>query len=112
MFISVLLTISAQLFFSIGDMLKRLASAGKPFTLALLKDPTYVVGLLLPAAGFLLLLYVLTRLELSRTIPILSVSAIVLSAIFGAVFLRESLNAWNLLGLAIAILAIYLVQLR
>ncbi len=108
----ILLTIGAQLIFSVGDMLKRFASAGKPFTLALLKDPTYVVGLLLPAAGFFLLLYVLTRLELSRAIPILGVSAIVLSAVLGAVFLKESLNAWNLLGIALAVLAIYLVQMR
>lgn len=108
----ILLTIGAQLIFSVGDMLKRLSSAGKPFSLALLKDPTYVIGLVLPVAGFLLLLYVLTRLELSRAIPVLSVSAVVLSAVLGAFFLKESLNVWNVLGIVVAIVAIYLVQMR
>src|SRR3989338_952154 len=112
MAISILLTIGAQLIFSIGDMLKRLSSAGKPFSAALLKDPMYVFGLLLPAAGLVLLLYVLTRFELSRTIPILGMSAVIFSAVLGAAFLKESLSVWNLLGIGIAVLAIYLVKMR
>lgn len=113
MAVPILLAIVAQAFFSVADMLKRLSSAGKAFDLSLLKDPAYLAGVvLLPAVGYLVLLYVFTRLELSRTVPILGMSALVLSVALGAIVLKEQVSGWNLAGVALGVVAIYLVQLR
>ncbi|OGL66691.1 hypothetical protein A2856_02915 [Candidatus Uhrbacteria bacterium RIFCSPHIGHO2_01_FULL_63_20] len=113
MSVPVLLAVVAQLFFSVGDLLKRLSSGGKEFGPALFKDPAYLAGVvLLPAVGYLVLLYVFTRLELSRTIPILGMSAVILSVALGALVLKEQVSGWNLAGVALAVVAIYLVQLR
>jgi drug/metabolite transporter (DMT)-like permease len=66
----------------------------------------------LPAVGYLVLLFVFTRFELSRIVPTLAATAVVLSIVLGVLILKEQVNVWNVAGVILAVGAIVLAQIR
>jgi drug/metabolite transporter (DMT)-like permease len=62
--------------------------------------------------GFLFQLHALAKIELSRTIIIMGMLAIIFSATAGVIFFKEHLNIWNVAGIVLALTAIVLVNIK
>jgi len=108
----VALIILVQAMYSAGDLIRKIILSGRPFDFAILKSVPLLLTFALSLVAFAIQLYVLKHLELSKTITLLGVCAVVFSAILGAVFLKEKLNAYNYAGLVFAVLAIILINIK
>ncbi len=107
----ILITI-VQGIYSISDLWKKIALGNRGFRWNILLDPLFLVGLLVPLAAFALQMYVLSRYELSRTVTIMGVCAVVFSVALGILFLKERYTTINYLGVVFAVLAIILIRYR
>jgi drug/metabolite transporter (DMT)-like permease len=104
--------ILAQAFYTASDTWKKIVFGAHGFTPAAFVKPVFLAALVVAAVGFLFQMHALARLDLSRTIVTMGMLAIVFSTAAGAVFFKESLSAWNYLGLAFALAAVWLVNVK
>ena len=77
--------------------------------LGIFGKPLFWLSMACYGIGFMFYTVALTRLELSKAYPVSSAAAIVMIAAVSFVFLRESLEAAKLVGLALLIAGIFLV---
>ncbi len=82
------------------------------FDLTLLKNVPFLLTFALSTVGVVLQLYVLKHFDLSRTIILLGTFAVVLSTALGVLVLKEKFSTINYVGVAFAVLAIVLINIR
>jgi drug/metabolite transporter (DMT)-like permease len=104
--------IIAQILYTVSDTWKKVIFNAGGFSLTTLLKPAFIMALLLAGVGFAFQMYALSKLELSRTIVMLGMAAVIFSTAAGALFLKEHLNLWNMLGIVFALLAVFLVNLK
>ena len=109
---NIILIFITQLIYSLSDLGKKIILQKTPYGFGLITNWKFVLITAAAGIGFFIQLYVMSRYELSRTIILLGIFAVVLSAIFGAAFLHERLTPINIVGIVLAIAAIILVQIR
>ncbi|KPJ85469.1 hypothetical protein AMJ57_02965 [Parcubacteria bacterium SG8_24] len=102
----------AQALYTTADTWKKFIFAAKGFSVPAFVNWAFFATLVISLVGFFFQMYALSRIELSRTIISMGVMAVIFSAAAGALFLKEQLHWWNLLGVAFAVSAIILVNLR
>lgn len=102
----------AQLLYTISDTWKKAIFNAQGFSFATLIKPAFILTMVVAFVGFLFQMYALSKIELWRTIVILGMLAVIFSSAAGVLYLKEHLNAWNFVGLAFALLAIVLVNLK
>jgi drug/metabolite transporter (DMT)-like permease len=108
----ILAVIAAQLLYTISDTWKKVVFNNAGFSVKTLTSPVFAMTLVLALAGFLIQLYALSKLELSKTIVLLGMLAVVFSSLAGVFYLKEHLNAWNWAGVGLALVAIVLVSVK
>jgi len=104
--------ILAQLLYSLSDVWKKTILGEQGFSAATFVRPAFLLALIVAAAGFAFQMHALSKLDLSRTIVVMGLLAVIFSSAAGAVFFREHLNVWNVVGLALACAAIVLVNMK
>ena len=100
----------AQLFYTVADTLQKLVLKGRGFSWRTLLSIKFLATLIPAGIGFVLLMYGLSKLELSRTIILLGVFGVILAAASGMVFFGDKLSWWNWAGIGCAVAAIILVN--
>ena len=108
-YLSVLL---AQLLYTLYDVWKKSLFGEQGFTAATFVRPAFLLALLVAAVGFAFQMHALSRLDLSRTIVMMGLLAVIFSSVAGVIFFREHLNIWNVVGLTLACAAIVLVNVK
>lgn len=109
---AILAVVVAQLLYTISDTWKKVVFNDAGFSVKTLTSPVFAMTLLIALAGFLVQLYALSRLELSKTIVLLGMTAVVFSSLAGVFYLKEHLNVWNWAGVGLALAAIVLVSIK
>jgi drug/metabolite transporter (DMT)-like permease len=109
---AILSVVIAQFLYSVSDTWKKVVFNDAGFSAKTLASPVFLATLVLALIGFLFQLYALSKLELSRTIIMLGMLAVVFSALAGVFYLKEHLNAWNWVGVGLALVAIVLVNVK
>jgi multidrug transporter EmrE-like cation transporter len=69
------------------------------------------LGTATSGVGFFCFLYVLSRFQLARALPIMGGIAYVIMFVVGRVFFRESTTWWNFAGIVLIICGLFLVTL-
>jgi multidrug transporter EmrE-like cation transporter len=111
--ISILFTVSAQLFLKKGVLdLGIINFSAKEFLNLIprfLQNIWLIGGLFLLGISFLLWLFVISKIKLSIAYPILTSMNFILIALFSWLFLKEQLGAIQGLGIIIIIFGIFLL---
>lgn len=102
----------AQFLYSLSDTMKKVIFTGSGFSAKVLTSPAFLGTLLIALVGFLFQMYALSKIELSRTIVLMGMLAVVFSTAAGVLYLKEHLNVWNIAGVVLALIAIVLVNVR
>ena len=110
--INILLIFLAQLIYSSADLGQRVLSLKYGYGWHLLKHPEFLLILAIPGAGLLLQIFVLSRYEVSKTITLLGIFAVVITPLLGVFILKEKFSLTNWSGVALAVVAIVLVSSR
>jgi multidrug transporter EmrE-like cation transporter len=79
---------------------------------ALASSPYVIGGTITSGIGFLMFMFILSRFDLGRALPILGGVGYILMFIVGKVFLRETTNWINFVGILAIILGLYLLSLQ
>ena len=108
----IFLVFIAQLIYSSSDLFKKIVLNKVGFGWHLLWNAAFIGASAVALIGFAVQMLALSRYDLSRTIILLGVFAVLISSILGVVFLHEKLSPINYLGLGFAVLAIILVQMK
>jgi small multidrug resistance pump len=103
--LAVVVTIAFSIVGVLGDYFLKRASEHEHS----LRTPWFYIGFTLYAATAFGWLFVMKHLKLATISVLYSVSMIVLLTAVGAVFFRESLNAYEIAGLVMAIAALVLL---
>ena len=109
---SYLALIAAQLLYTLSDTWKKAIFSAQGFSASTMIKPMFIGAMILAGVGFVSQMYALSRMDLSRTIVAMGMLAVIFSTIAGVVFFKESINVWNGLGLVLALLAIFLVNIK
>ena|SRR3989338_6771266 len=109
---AVLAVLFAQVFYTTADTLQKAVLKGRGFSWQTLMSVKFLLTLVPAGIGFVLLMYGLSKMELSRTIILLGVFGVILAAASGVIFFHDKLNWWNYLGILFAIAAIILVNAK
>ncbi|MBI2098976.1 hypothetical protein HYT45_01010 [Candidatus Uhrbacteria bacterium] len=102
----------AQLIYSLSDLGKKIILNKAGFGWGLLTNAAFLAITAVSVIGFALQMFALSRYDLSRTIILLGVFAVLISSVLGVLVLHERLSPINYLGLGFAVIAIVLVQLK
>jgi multidrug transporter EmrE-like cation transporter len=103
---SVLVTVAASIVGVVGDYFLKLASdRDRPLTCV-----WFYVGFLVYASTAFGWVFVMRHLKLATMGVVYSISMILLLMLIGVVFFRESLNAYEIAGIALAIAALILLM--
>jgi multidrug transporter EmrE-like cation transporter len=106
----ILLIILVQALYSAGDLVRKIIMQTKDFNLALFFSLPVLLTFFLSAVAFVIQMFVLKHYDLSRTITILASTGIVFSVVLGAIFFKEKLNLLNYVGVALAVLSVFLTH--
>lgn len=98
--------------YTLSDTWKKYILGDVGFSLGTLIKPIFLVATSIALIGFVFQMYALSKMDLSRTIVGLGMLAVLFSTAAGVFFFREQLNAWNYLGLGLALVAIMLVNVK
>lgn len=109
---AVLAVFFAQVFYTVADSLQKYVLKGRGFSWQTLLSVKFLLTLVPAGVGFVLLMYGLSKMEISRTIILLGVFGVILAAASGLIFFGDKLNWWNYLGILFAIAAIILVNAK
>jgi drug/metabolite transporter (DMT)-like permease len=102
----------AQLLYTASDTWKKFVFNDQGFSAATFAKPMFIAALLVAGVGFIFQMHALSRLDLSRTIIIMGMLAIIFSAAAGAIFFKEQFNYWNVAGVLFALAAIVLINIK
>ncbi len=108
----IVLIVLAQALYSAGDLVRKAILHGRDFDFTLLRSLPFWLTMVLSTVAFVIQLYVLKHYDLSRTIVVLGSSAIIFSAVLGALFFKERMNAYDIAGVVFAILAVIFMNLK
>src|SRR6266542_847671 len=97
--------IASQTLFTIGDLLARQHLKGE-FALSNLLTGWFAVYLLLRTAATFLQLYVLSAVELGKTMALFGAASILIANVLGWLVLREVLPPITYIGVGLAVLAL------
>lgn len=100
----------AQFFYTVADTLQKFVLKGRGFSWQTLLSVKFLLTLVPAGVGFVLLMYGLSKMELSKTIILLGVFGVLLAAASGVVFFHDQLTWKNYLGMVFAVAAIVLVH--
>ena len=100
----------AQLFFTTADALQKFILKGRGFSFQTLTNIKFLLTIPVAGIGFVFLMYALSKMDISRTIILLSVFGVVMAAIAGVVVFKDVLHLKNYVGILFAIAAIILVH--
>jgi drug/metabolite transporter (DMT)-like permease len=101
--------IMSQLLFTAGDLLAR-AHVKDNFTVANLLTGWFAAYLVLRTVAMFGQLYVLSIVEIGRTIALFGASSIVVSNVLGWMILREVLSPITYVGISLAVLAFLILS--
>jgi drug/metabolite transporter (DMT)-like permease len=104
--------IVAQFLYTASDTWKKTVFGTHGFAAPSFFKPVFLAALVLAGVAFLFQMYALSRLDLSRTIIVMGMLAVLFSTAAGIIFFKEHFNAWNGLGVILAMLAIFLVHVK
>ena len=104
--------IAAQLLYSVSDLWKKTLFTAKGFNFSAFTHPAFLTALAVATIGYFFQLYALSKIDLSRMAVVIGMMAVIFSSAAGIIFLKETFNFWNWLGMAAALLAIFLVHVR
>lgn len=102
----------AQLFYTVGDVLQKKVLGGAGFSARTLLSPPFLATLLISGTGFIFQMHALSKLDLSKTIILLSVFGVVLAAAAGVIVFHDKLHWYNQVGIVFAVAAIVLVRMK
>ncbi len=102
----------AQAFYTVADVLQKLVLGGHGFSAKTLLSPRFLATFFVSGTGFVFQMYALSKLDLSKTITLLSTLGVVLAVAAGIIYFHDKLNAWNYLGVGFAVVAIVLVHMK
>lgn len=109
---SLIAVVAAQFLYSLSDIWKKVIFNESGLSFRVLASPAFIGTIIVALAGFLFQMYALSKIELSRTIVLMGMLAVVFSTAAGVLYLKEHLNAWNIAGVVLALTAIVLVNVR
>jgi multidrug transporter EmrE-like cation transporter len=101
--------IISQLLFTAGDLLAR-AHVKANFTVANFLTGWFVAYLLLRTVAMFGQLYVLSTVDIGRTIALFGASSIVVSNLLGWMVLKEVLSPVTYVGISLAVLAFIVIS--
>ena len=110
--LNILLIFLAQLIYSTADLGQRFTATKYGYGWHLLTKPLFLLILAIPGLGLLLQIFVLSRYEVSKTITLLGIFAVIITPILGVLFLKERFTFTNWIGVALAVVAIVLVSAK
>ena len=110
--LNILLIFVAQLIYTSADLGQRLTATKYGYGWHLLTKPLFLLILAIPAFGLALQVFVLSRYEVSKTITVLGIFAVTITPIMGTFLLKEKMTMTNWAGVALAVVAIFLVTSR
>ena len=102
----------AQVFYIISDIYQKEILAAHGFNVRTLLSLAFIGTLVVAGVGFVFQMYALSKLDLSRTIILLSVLGVVMAAVAGVAVFHDKMTWYNQLGVALAVAAIVLVRLK
>lgn len=102
----------AQFLYTLSDTWKKVIFNDQGFSLRTLLHPVFLLTLTIALVGFLFQMYALSRMELSRTIVLMGMLAVIFSTAAGVLYLKEQINAWNIAGIVLALIAIVLINVK
>jgi drug/metabolite transporter (DMT)-like permease len=102
----------AQLLYTTSDTWKKFVFNEQGFSAATFLRPAFILALVIAGIGFILQMHALSRIDLSRTIIMMGMLAVIFSAAAGAIFFREQFNYWNVAGIIFALAAIILINIK
>ena len=104
--------IAAQLLYTLSDTWKKAIFNTQGFSASTMIKPIFIGAMILAGVGFISQMYALSRMDLSRTIVVMGMLAVIFSTAAGVIFFKESINPWNVIGLVLALVAIVLVNIK
>jgi len=107
---NILLIFLAQLIYSTADLGQRIVALKYGYGWHLLTKPLFLLILIIPGIGLALQVFVLSRYEVSKTITLLGVFAVTITPLLGTLILKEKFSSTNWVGVAFAVVAIFLVS--
>jgi drug/metabolite transporter (DMT)-like permease len=110
--LNILLIFLAQLIYSSADVGLRITALKYGYGWHLLTKPDFLAILVIPGLGLALQIFVLSRYEVSKTITLLGIFAVVITPLLGVYFLKEKFSVVNWVGVGFAIVAILLVSAK
>lgn len=110
--LGLLAIVVAQVFYIISDVYQKELLAAHGFNFRTLVSLAFIGTLIIAGVGFVFQMYALSKLDLSRTIILLSVLGVVMAAVAGVVVFHDKLSWYNELGILLAVAAIVLVRLK
>ena len=100
----------AQVFYTAADTAQKFVLKGQGFSLKTLLSVKFLLTLIPAGIGFVLLMYGLSKMEISKTIILLGVFGVILAAASGLYFFGDKLSPLNWAGIMLAVAAIVLVN--
>jgi drug/metabolite transporter (DMT)-like permease len=107
-----LIVFFAQLFYTVGDVMRKVILGKFGLTWKITGAPTFWIAFVLSTVGFLIQLYAFSRYELSRTVIFLGTFAVIMSTVVGVLYLKEKLNIYTYIGLGFAVMAIIFTHIE
>ena len=102
----------AQLIYTSADLWRKTIFNAQQFSLSTLTKPLFLLTVVVTLAAFVIQMYALSKIDLSRMAVVLGMLAVIFSVGAGVIVLKESFNVWNLLGVFCAMAAIFLIHVR
>ena len=101
----IIVLIGTQLLFSIAGLLARTHMPKQDFVLASFLSWWFALFFLMNIIGIFGLMYVLTKIELGKSMALLGATSIIFANILGFLVLEEVLTLGSYIGISLAILA-------
>ena len=110
--LNVILIFIAQVIYSTADLGQRITALKYGYGWHLLTKPLFLLILVIPGFGLALQIFVLSRYEVSKTITLLGIFAVIITPLLGVFFLKEKFSLINWVGVGFAVAAIMLVSAK
>lgn len=108
----ILVLIGSQLLFTVSDLLGRLNMVKTGFTLDAFLSGWFLAYTLIRIVATFGQLYVLSQVEVGRTVAIFGAGSIVASNVLGWLVLKEVLTLNAYIGVTLAIIAFFILAFR
>lgn len=107
----VLAVFLSQAFFTAADSLQKFILKRKGFSAGTLLNWKFLLTLPVAGVGFVFLMYGLSKMDVSKTIILLSIFGVLLAAAAGTLFFHDRISWYNVVGIGLAVVSIVLVRM-